>query len=244
MTRDEFIQFISDDLTASGSIPVSLNTKEIERIIDAEKEWVFREWRDSFEEKWTVLPPQTFKTQEFKASRTIQLPDCVLAIKEFREIKDGGRLFGISDPEFSMDRVMAADLWLSPFSSDTITYRTIQWSFWDLTKSFQLNEIQYKFNVNTHRLNVLGRTPDSGVLIRCLCKIEDSRLFEDPIFRRWVIAKCKISMARILGTFTLNLIGGITVNADMWKSEGQEELTELKEKMKSDNACDWFISFN
>ena len=121
MTRQEFVQFISDDLTASGSIPVNLNTKEIERIIDAEKEWVFREWRDSFEEKWTVLPPQTFNTPEFKASRTIQLPDCVLAIKEFREIKDGGRLFGISDPEFSMDRVMAADLWLSPFSSDTIT---------------------------------------------------------------------------------------------------------------------------
>ena len=48
----------------------------------------------------------------------------------------------------------------------------------------------------------------------------------------------------ILGTFTLNLIGGVTVNADMWKSEGQEELSELKEKMKSDNACDWFISFN
>ena len=51
-------------------------------------------------------------------------------------------------------------------------------------------------------------------------------------------------MGRILGTFTLNLIGGVTVNADMWKSEGQEELTELKGKMKSDNACDWFISFN
>ena len=37
MTKDELIKLIQDDLTASGSIELELNEKEISRIIDVEK---------------------------------------------------------------------------------------------------------------------------------------------------------------------------------------------------------------
>lgn len=243
MLEKDFISLVADDLTASGSIPVSLNEKEIIRIAKKEAEWIYHEWNEAFEETWTIVRPHLFALNDFKSNRTIQLPSCVLGIKEFREINDGGRLFGIADPMFSIDRVMAADMYMSPWSSsDTITYRTIQFSYWDLLRSYTLTDISFEFNPNTHKLKITGRTPNKPVLIRAYTKIPIENLYDDPLFQRWVIAKCKISMGRILGTFTVNLVGGVSVNADMWKSEGQEELTELKEKMKTDNAPSWFLT--
>ena len=88
MTKEELIDFVIDDLTVSGSLPISLKEGEIERIIEAEKKYVFREWRDTCELKYGIIPAEAFKTAEFKASRTLQLPDCVWGIDEFREIKD------------------------------------------------------------------------------------------------------------------------------------------------------------
>ncbi len=245
MLKNDFIKFISDDLTASGAIPVSLNDNEISRIIDKELNWLYQEWNQSFEETWCVINQHMFQTPEFKAARSIQLPSCVLGIKEFREINDGGRLFGIADPLLSIDRITAADMYLSPWSSsDTVMYRTIQFSYWDLLRGYTLTNISYSFNPNTHKIVVTGRTPVRPVLIRAFTKIPEENMYDDPLVQRWIIAKCKISMARILGTFTVNLIGGVTVNADMWKTEGNEEIAELKDKIKSDNVPSWFLTCN
>ena len=116
MTKQELIKLVVDDLTVSGSLKLSLNEDEISRIIDVEKNMAYRDWRDAVELKMAVMNPAVFRTKEFKESRTIQLPECVWGIHELREIKDGSRLFGINDPDLSMDRIMASDLYLSPFS--------------------------------------------------------------------------------------------------------------------------------
>ena len=110
MTKQELIDWIKAEITVSGALQLNqLNDKEIERIIDNETIYVHREWRDTVELKMAVMSPWAFRTPEFRASRTIQLPDCVFGIDEFREIKDGSRLFGINDPDLRLERVMGAD---------------------------------------------------------------------------------------------------------------------------------------
>lgn len=191
MIKSELIKLISDELTASGTIPLNLNEDEISRIIDFEKEMVHRDWRDTVELKYAIMNPSVFRTTEFRQSRTIQLPSCVYGIDEFREIKDGGRLFGINDPDLRLERVMGSDLWLSPFSSDVITTRTVSYSWFDLARSFTLTAIQFRFNINTHRINVIGHDPVAPVLIRAYVAIDDGELYEDSYFQRWCIARCK-----------------------------------------------------
>lgn len=71
------------------------------------------------------MNPAAFETEEFKGSRSIQLPACVWGINMFKEIKDGSRFFGINDMDLTMDKVFGSDLFLSPFSSDIITTRTV-----------------------------------------------------------------------------------------------------------------------
>jgi len=243
MTKEELIQLISDDLTASGSIKLNLNTDEISRIIDVEKNMMYRDWRDAVELKYAVMNPQVFRTAEFKASRTIQLPDCVYGIDEFREIKDGGRLFGLNDPDLRLERVMGSDLWLSPFSSNVITSRTISYSWFDLARSFTLTDVQFRFNVNTHRINVVGHDPIAPVLIRAFVAIDDADLYEDYYAQRWFIAKCKCQMHRVLKTFEYNTIGGVSITS-MYGEQGQAEIEKIQEYIKGQDQPDWFLMFN
>ena len=241
MTLPEFIGFVNGEITASCSIPFSLPPIEIERITKIESEWMYREYRDAVQDGWYVLNKKYYQTHEWKATRTFQLPDCVMAIKYIFELTGGQRVFGIHDPDMSFDRLMAADMYLSPMSSDQITYRTIQWSFWDLAKQFNLRDINHHFSVNTKRLIITGRDPVEHLWVTVLNKIPIENLYDDPLFLKWVIAKSKIQLARILGTFNYTLIGGVQINYADIRAEGQAELEELKAKIKSDSPPDWFM---
>ena len=244
MTKKEFIDFIKDDLTATGSLDLDvINDDEIERIIEAEKKMVFMEWRDCVELKLAILPVQCFLTKEFKTTRTIQLPKCVYGVDQFREIKDGSRMFGINDPNLNVDQVMGSDLWLSPFSSDVIAGRTIAWSWYDLARSFTLTEIQHKFNIATHRLQVIGRDPKCPVALRAYVAIDDESLYEYYDFQRWCIAKCKMQIHRVLKTYTYNIVGGVQLT-DMYHEQGKSECDEIKERQDKLNQPDWFIMVN
>lgn len=244
MTLQDFIAQVNGEITASAAIPFSLPTVEIERLINLEKEWIFREYRDAVEDGWYVLDKKYYHTQEWKRTRTYQLPNCVMAIKVIYEMTSGQRVFGIHDPDMSFDRLMAADLYLTPLSSDQIAYRTIQWSFWDLAKQFNLRDIQHNFNINSKRLKITGRDPVESLWLSTLNKIPDENLYDDPLFLKWVIARGKIQLARIIGTFNYTLIGGVQINYADIRAEGNEELTVLKEKIKSDSPADYFMFFS
>lgn len=241
MTRQEFISQVNGEITASAAIPFSLPNTEIERLVKLEQQWMYREYRDAVQDAWYVLDKKYYATDEWKHTRTFQLPPCVMAIKYVYEMTSGQRAFGIHDPDMSFDRLMAADLYLTPLSSDQITYRTIQWSFWDLAKQFNLRDINHHFSINTKRLIITGRDPVESLWVTTLNQIPEEDLYDDPLFLKWVIARGKIQLARILGTFNYTLIGGIQINYADIRAEGQEELKELKEKIKTDSPGDWFM---
>jgi len=244
MTRQEFINEVNGEITASCSIPFSLPPIEVERLIKLEQEWMYREYRDAVQDSWYILDRKYYGTIEWKNTRTFQLPDCVMAMRYVFEMTSGQRVFGIHDPDMSFDRLMAADLYLTPLSSDQITYRTIQWSFWDLAKQFNLKDIQHHFSVNTKRLIITGRNPVESLFIATLNKIPEENLYDDPLFLKWVIARGKMQLARIIGTFNYTLLGGVQINYADIRAEGKEELDVLKEKIKTDSPPDWFMMFS
>jgi len=243
MTKQELIDEVKGEVTASCALPFAPPDKEIERIIDLESKWLYREYRDTLYTKWYILDKRYYTTDEWKNTRTFQLPDCVEGIKIIFELTSGQRVFGIHDPDLQFDRLMAADLYLTPLSSDQITYRTIQWSFWDLSRAFNLRDIQFSYNLNTHRLVITGRDPHESLFITTLDRIPEEDMYNDPVVIKWMIAKAKMSLARILGTFQYNLLGNVTINFSDIRAEGVEELQELKDKIASDNQPDWFHMF-
>jgi len=243
MTKAELVEEVRGELTASCSLPYSPSTKEIERIIDKEMRWLYREYRELLYDRIYILNKRYYQTPEWRNSRTYQMNPCTEGIKKVMEIGHGSRVFGINDPDLNFDRLMASDLYLTPLSSDQITYRTIQWSFWDLARGFNLVDINHDFNPNTHRLAITGRTPNESLFVLAMDHIPLEDAYEDTIVIEWMIAKGKLSLARTLGAFNYNLLGNITINFEQWRAEGQEKINELTEKIKSDDVPDWFLFF-
>ena len=243
MTKEQLVKEVRDELTASCALPYSPSTKEIERIIDLEMRWLYREYRELIQDKIYVLNKQYYQTAEWRATRTFQMPDCVQGVKKVVEMTGGSRVFGINDPDLNFDRLMASDLYLTPLSSDQITYRTIQWSFWDLARAFNLVDINHDFNPNTHRLIITGRDPEMSLFVLALEQIPLEDAYEDPIVIKWMIARSKISLARIMGAFNYQLAGNVTINFEMWRTEGTEEWKALQEKIDGDDVPDWFLMF-
>ena len=244
MTKADLINEVKEELTASCSLPYSPPDKEINRIIDLEMRWLYREYRELVQDRIYVLNKTFFTTQEWRNTRTFQLPDCVESVKNVTEMTNGSRVFGINDPDLNFDRLMASDLYLTPLSSDQITYRTIQWSFWDLARSFNLREINHDWNPNTHKLRITGRTPYESLFVLAMEHIPLENAYEDPIVIKWMIARSKMSLARIMGAFNYQLAGNVTINYEQWRTEGKEEWEELKEKIKGDDVADYFYMIN
>jgi len=69
-------------------------------------------------------------------------------------------------------------------------------------------------------------------------------LYDDWFFQRYITAQAKMSLGRLLGTFTFNLPGGIQVDASAIKEEGQEELESIKQRIDDENSPDWFYIFH
>ena len=243
MTKNELIKEVQDALTSSCALPYSPPDKEIERIIRVEMKWLYREYRDLWQDQIYILNKRLYGSLAWKKTRTYQMPECVVGIKSCWEMTQGNRVFGINDPDLNFDRLMASDLYLTPLSSDQITYRTIQWSFWDLARAFNLRDINHDFNLNTKRLIITGRDPTESLFVLSMIQIPDEDAYDDPIVLKWMIAQGKRSLARILGAFNYQLLGNITINFEQYRSEGNEELQELKDKIKGDDVPDWFIMF-
>lgn len=243
MTKEELVEMVNDEITGSCSLPYSVPEREMDRIIKQALNWFFINYGPAVETQYYVITKDWFQTPEFKSTRTLLLPDCVVSVFEVREINGGGRS-GTVDPAFSDNRLMAAELYLSPFGSDNLVYRTAQLSFWDLTQAFMLDRVSYEFNQNTKRLKILGRNPKKNCFVQTYAKIEENRIYDDWFFQRYVTAQAKMSLGRILGFFTFNLPGGIQVSADSIKEEGKEELAELKQRIDDENSPDWFYIFH
>lgn len=234
---------VTAEITGSGSLPYSIPERESERIIDQALNWFYVNYGPAVETQYYVVEKDWFRGPDFKKTRSVLLPDCTVSVFEVKEITGGGRL-GTVDRDFADNRLIASELFLSPFQSDDLVLRTAQYSYWDLTQAFILERISYDFNRNTHRLKILGRDPKRNVFIQTYAKIEENRLYDDWFFQRYVTSQAKISLARILGAFRFNLPGGIEVNGDQFREEGKEELEQIKQRIDDENSPDWFFIYH
>ena len=243
MTRGELIELVNNEITVAGALPYSIPEREAERIIDQAINWFYINYGPAVETQYYVIQKDWFKESEFKKTRSILLPECVISVFECREITGGGRL-GTIDRDFSDNRLLAAEIYLAPFASDDLVLRTAQYSYWDLTKAFILERVRFDYNTNTKRLKILGRDPKKNLFLNTYVKIDENRLYDDWFFQRYVTAQGKISLGRLLGMFQFNLPGGIAIDGSKFADEGKEELEMIKTKIDDENSPDWFYIFH
>lgn len=242
MTKAELVDQVQRELDASFALPSQLQPSEIERIIDQTKVYFFENYREAVEMQYFIMRAEEFSRPEFMATRSIQMPECVVSVFEVKEISGAG-LIGNIDRDFADNKLIASEIYLSPFTGDGLVFRTAQYQFFDLTRAFFLEWIRYDYNRRTNKLKILGRDPRKDVFFNTYVKIPDDKLFDDYYFFRYVTAKSKIALGRMLSFFDYNLMGGIKVNSMTIKDEGQAEVDKIEQEIKDQDSADWFNIF-
>jgi hypothetical protein len=243
MTESAFIKQIQDELSVCGALPEFLPEDEIKRIIFQARKFFVENWEQAVKYDHYVIKQNEFSSAEYKRSRIIKMPDCVISVVEVREINGAGRLGNI-DRDFAQDKLMASEIFLSNFQGDDLVQRVAQYQYFDLSKAFFLTNISYDHNRNTHELKILGRDPKYDVYIKALVTIPDDKLYNDYYFIRYCTAKAKISLARMMGMFPFQLPGGVQPDISSIKDEGEQELTWILERIDGESVCDWLITFH
>jgi hypothetical protein len=239
MTELQLITDINDEITFSGALPYGLPEKEIKRIIENDSRYFWDNWRHAVESRYLLLPLELFQNDTFKKFRQIQLPDCVQFVVDFKEAK-GGSIFGTIDRDFAEQKFIGAEVFLTPFIGESIMYRTVMFSFLDITKAMVLDTIAYDYNKNSKLLGVVGRTPKTNAVIKVFKKLDQDKLFEDEMFQRYVRAHAKVRLAHMLQSFDYTLPGGVKVNYQNIVTAAEKEMEDVKTMMKGENTPDWF----
>jgi len=105
MTRSEFIEWLKSEITMSNTINISLSDREYERLVDRELRMVYELDNDSVRYDKYIIPRDVFYSQEFRKTRTIKFPDCVLSVVKLEEMKRRNYMYGVNDPDLSWNRM-------------------------------------------------------------------------------------------------------------------------------------------
>jgi hypothetical protein len=170
------------------------------------------------------------------------MPDCVQFVTDLKEAK-GASIFATIDRDFSEQKFIGSEVYLTPFIGESIMYRTIIFSFLDLTRGLILDTIAYDYNRNTNSLGIVGRTPKVNAVAKILKKIDKDKLFEDELFQRYVRAHSKVRLAHMLQTFNYTLPGDVSINYQNMVATAEKEMTAVETMMKGENTTDWMYLY-
>jgi hypothetical protein len=243
-TQEEFISLIQQEISVACALPFTVPVKEIERIIKFSADWFYKKYEDAVEERYYIIPKSLFTTPQFKLTRTVTMPDCVFSVFTLKKLKeDFGRSFSFDGTaDFGIERLFLSDSVSIGQGTENLMYYTLNMYWLDVASHIITHTISYNYNRSSHRLFISGETPDRDCVASVYAKLPMEFLMKDEIFYRYVVAKCKIQLSRILGTFDFNLPGNIKINYDLIRTEGQEEITKIEEEIKSEEGMDFFFT--
>jgi len=239
MTRAELLIDIKNELTLAKALPYSIPDAEIERVIINAERYFYDNWRHAVEPRYLLIPDELLTNDRFKQSRTIRMPDCIQFVHEVKEPK-GNSIFGTIDRDFAENKFIGSEVFLTPFIGESLVYRTVLFSFLDITKNFILDTVAFDYNKNTKCVSITGRTPVKMVM-QVAKKIDAQYLYEDEMFQRYTRAKAKVRLGELLTSFDFNLPGGIRPNYNTFVTKADAEFTAVLEMMKGENTPDWLL---
>jgi hypothetical protein len=243
-TQEEFIGLVQQELSVACALPFTVPIQEIQRIIKFSADWFYKKYEDAVEERYYFVSTEWFKTDQFKRERTVTMPDCVFSVYMLKKLKeDFTRTMSFDGTaDFGIERLFLSDSVSIGQGTENLMYYTLNLYWLDVASHVINHTISYNYNRNTHKLFFGGETPNRDCVALTYTKIPIESLITDEIFYRYVVAKCKVQLSRILGTFNFNLPGNIQINYDLIRSEGTDEITKIEEEVKSEEGMDFFMT--
>lgn len=200
--------------------------------------------------------PEKVTKEDLKSNRGVVLmPDNVYSVNAVYEIggyngENGGwmstSLWNTRDKDFAIGKFVYSNTYDlgagASGAADNLMCYVINEYWLDTARQVLQHKIGFNYNRLTHKFRFTGELPKNTCIFQVYVTVDDCSLYQDEMFYRYCRAAAMQQMGRIIGTFTYNLPGGVTINADMYTQEGQEALDAIKEEMKEMAVADFFLT--
>lgn len=265
---NDFVESIQLEMSVGGMIPFTIPAEVIAQLVKNAKTMFQKSYEDFTEEMFLVLPETEIQKKKFNKGITklkddgskdknaikdtrgaFMLPEKVVSVVGVYEIGGfegeagwGGMLLGKHTGDISLQNLLyqnAYDRSLA-VAADTTSYYIATESFLDISRQIFQHPITFRYNRLTNNLRFLGELPRKDVIVDVLVAIPDCDMYNDDLFRRYVMADCKANLGRVLGTFNYQLPGNISINVEQIANEGNAEKDAILQEIK-DMSGSWYI---
>ena len=263
---NDFCESIQQEMSVNGSIPFSIPIQSIAQITKNAKTMFYKMYSDATEEMFIAIPKEEILKKSFQKGvekmkdegdkevtknrrGAYMLPDGVVSVVGVYEIGSWSgesgwstNLLGKHTGDISLNRLLFQSVLNRDtcVAADNTMYYVCTESFIDMSRQLFQNPISFNYNRLTNNLRFLGKLPTNDVILEVLVKIPDCDLYNDDLFRRYVIADAKSQLGRILNSFSFNLPGGISINAEAIANEGSAEKDAIIQELKDIDGS-WYI---
>ena len=263
---NDFIESIQAEMSVNCSLPFNIPAESIAQLTKNAKQLFFKMYEDAHEEMFIAIPREEIMKKQFghgvaqmkeegdksvlKDRRgTYKLPEGVISVVGVYEI--GGwsgeagwnsGLLGKTSGDISLHRMVYQSVYdrTMAISADNTMYYICTEAFLDMSRQIFQNMISFRYNRLTNNLRFLGELPKNDVVLDVLVRVPDCDLYNDEMFRRYVIADCKNQLGRILNAFSYQLPGNISINSEAIANEGNTEKEAIIQELK-DMSGAWYI---
>ena len=266
---NDFVESIQNEMSVNGSIPFTIPAESIAQLTKNAKTMFYKMYEDASEEMFIAIPESEIRKHQFKRGihsmkgpgdnsvvskdehtrGTYLLPEGVISVVGVYSL--GGwsgeagwntGLLGKNSGDVSLHRMVYQSVYdrTMAVSADNTMYYICTEAFLDMSRQIFQNMISFKYNRLTNNLRFLGELPKSDVILDVLVRVPDCDLYNDDLFRRYVIADCKVQLSRILGAFSYQMPGNISVNVEAIANEGATEKENIIQELK-DMSGAWYI---
>ena len=262
---NDFCESVQQEMSVNGAIPFSIPVEAIAQLTKNARETFYRMYSDASEEMFIAIPYEEIYKKQFrhgiaqmekegdkKVTRdrrgAYMLPEGVISVVGCYDRQWSGEagwntgLLGKNAGDVSLQRMLYASVYDRTLciSADNTMFYICTESFLDLSRQLFDHMISFNYNRLTNNIRFIGELPKGDVVLDVLVKIPDCDLYNDSLFRRYVIAECKIQLGRILGAFAFQLPGNISVNTEAIANEGSTERDAILQELR-DMSSSWYM---
>lgn len=250
MTLAEIVDYINADLTMSCSLPQILPTIEIQRLVMKNAlPWFYENYYPSLINSFLYIPNSTLSTDHFLQFKYITLPENIQTIRRVFQLSRSSVFemgFG-GAPNLSIGVGVTTN---QQYLSSSLTaigelgvYKVIIDGFANELNKLSKTTMKYDYNFASKQFNLLTRVM-GDIVVEVMQRLDEEDVFEMDKFRRYALALSKKQMGQLVSRYDYTLPGGIKINGAALVTEGNEELTAVRDEITKQSQTGFFFLTN
>ena len=245
MTIEMIVDYVQADLTFSGLMPKVLPDLEILRIVkEKAMQWFYRNYQFALIKGYYRLDRDFINSDQYTNYGYLILPEeCETVVK----------IFNIDDPSLFRIGVQAPNLAINfgvtnqPYLTSFVTnvgelgvYRQILSAFSDELNKLSKIYNKYSYNIEAHRLHLLGEVRND-LMLEVYIRIGQDELFNIQLFKDYVVGLSRVRLGEALGRMSFSMPGNFQYNATDIISQGQDLIDKTTEEVKGQSPNSSFF---